>query len=356
MAAGVIEAIGVLSGVLGILQFGIDHFPKDDGPKSTVRITVGLDTPGGLNNAGGDLPDVRLFNEAGKFIGINVDPGYVSDGGFGDIEISHKGDTNQQPAYALFSANNDAICIAHATVTFPGNERYTWVGDWGRQCGGTWYYSNIYVDSSNRKVDCLWIDGNNDQPQTGFQVHWPEFVNKDGEQLPSDENAMADKVDYLCNRGPPFKMYKYDDVQDPRGITYWVLDHKRSESGSDNRKIGMSYAPPKYPTSAKFGRDLGRNGTIPSRPNSQANRLVVSNNVQHTATELCESETSYGPDFVDLKYGQFCRMSDKTLWPVCGSAQTVDNCFNIDVQQLIVNGVSARDTPYSNVVDWTSGQ
>ena len=132
---------------------------------------------------------------------------------------------------------------------------------------GIRYYSNIYVDSSNRKVDCLWIDGNNDQPQTGFQVHWPEFVNKDGEQLPSDENAMADKVDYLCNGGPPFKMYKYDDVKDPRGITYWVLDHKRSESGSDDRKIGMSYAPPKYPTSAKFGRDLGRNGTA-LRPDS----------------------------------------------------------------------------------------
>ncbi|KAI0103409.1 hypothetical protein F4814DRAFT_96523 [Daldinia grandis] len=354
--AGVIEAIGVLSGVLGILQFGIDHFPKDDGPKSTVRVTVGLDTPGGLNNAGGDLPDVRLFNEAGEFLGIKVDPGSVSDGGFGDIEISHNDDSNQQPAYALFSANNDAICIAHAVVTFPGNERYTWVGDWGRQCGGSWYYSNIYVDSSNRKVDCLWIDGNNDQPQSGFQVHWPEFVNKDGDELPSDEGGMADKVDYLCNRGPPFKMYNYEDNKDPHGITYWVLNNKRSEAGTDNRKIEMSYAPPKYPTSAKFGRDSPRgNSTVPSGSSRQANRLVVSNNAQHTAAELCESKTSYGPDFLDLMDKKFCRMSDKTLWPVCDGADTVDNCFNTDVQQLIINGVSARDSPYSNVVDWTSG-
>ncbi|KAI1464084.1 uncharacterized protein F4812DRAFT_444512 [Daldinia caldariorum] len=348
-----IEAIGVLSGVLGILQFGIDHFPKDDGPKSTIRITVGLDTPNGLHNAGGDLPDVRLWNEAGKFIGMHADPGHVADGGFGDIEISHEDDTNQQPAYALFSANNDAICIAHATVTFPGNERYTWVGDWGRQCGGSWYYSNIYVDSSNRKVDCLWIDGDNDQPQSGFQVHWPEFVRKDGEELPAEGDGMADKVDYLCNSGPPFKMYKYDDVKDPSSITYWVLDNKRSEDEGRDRKTATAYGPSKNPTSAKFSRQLARNSTVPAMPKGQANRLVVSNNEQHTAEELCGSATSYGPDFLDLKNEKFCRMSDKTLWPICSSSQEAEGCFNAELKQLKVNDVYARDTPYDNIVDWT---
>ncbi len=136
--AGVIEAIGVISGVLGILQFGVDNFPEQKAVGSSVRVTVGLDTQGGLDNAGGDLPDVRLFNEAGDFIGIETDPGKVEDGGFGDITIDHKGDSTQQPTYALFSANKDAICIAYVSITWPSNEKYSWVGDWGHECGGSW--------------------------------------------------------------------------------------------------------------------------------------------------------------------------------------------------------------------------
>ncbi|KAI0384063.1 hypothetical protein F5Y04DRAFT_248889 [Hypomontagnella monticulosa] len=351
--AGVIEAIGVISGVLGILQFGIDNFPKQDTVSSTIRITVGLDTAGGLNNAGGDLPDVRLFNEGGEFLGIETDPGKVHDGGFKDITIKHNDDVNQQPAYALFSANNDAICLAIAVATFPGNERYTWVGDWGHQCGGSWYFSNIFIESSSRKVDCMWIDGNNDQPQSGFQVHWPEFVNKKGEQLPTDAAGQAAKIDYLCNSGPPFKMYNFADVKDPKGITFWTINNKRSEGGIEERTTAMSYGPAKHPESAKFRRSESLHARANST-NPHINRLVMSNDAQHVADELCKSETSYGPDFVNIASGTFCRMSDKTLFPVCDGAETVDNCFNKDLQQLIVNGVSARDTPYGDVLDWTS--
>ena len=46
--------------------------------------------------------------------------------------------------------------------------------------------------------DCFWIDGNNDQPQSGFQVHWPEFFNPQGNDLPSDPKEQADKIDYFC--------------------------------------------------------------------------------------------------------------------------------------------------------------
>lgn len=57
--AGVIEAIGVVSGLLGIVQFGINNFKTDPLPGSTIKVAVALDgASGGTDNAGGDLPDM----------------------------------------------------------------------------------------------------------------------------------------------------------------------------------------------------------------------------------------------------------------------------------------------------------
>lgn len=58
MAAAVIDVIGVVSGLLGLVQFGIDNFEEEPGEGSTFKIAVGLDGTNGLYNAGGDLPDV----------------------------------------------------------------------------------------------------------------------------------------------------------------------------------------------------------------------------------------------------------------------------------------------------------
>ena len=158
MAAGVFEAIGVISGVLGILQFGIDSFPKSDPVGSTVRIAVGLDSPGGLDQAGGDFPDVQLFNEAGKYLGEIADDSTIENGGIKDVLVRHDGDSTQQATYSLFTARQDAICIAYATITWPSGDQYAWTGDWGRQCGATWYFSNLFISGSDRKPDCMWID------------------------------------------------------------------------------------------------------------------------------------------------------------------------------------------------------
>ncbi|KAI2472614.1 hypothetical protein F4781DRAFT_344998 [Annulohypoxylon bovei var. microspora] len=350
-AAGVIEAIGLISGALGIIQFGLDNFPEPKSVDSVVRITVGLDTSGGLDNSGGDLPDVRLYNEAGVFLGLTKDPGGIQDGGFADVTVSHEGDSTQQPTYTLFSANKNAICIAYATITLPSSDKYSWVGDWGRQCGSSWYYSHVYIGSTGVTPDCMWIDSNNDQPQTGFQIHWPEFFNPSGSSLPSDPKEQSDKIDYFCSQQPAFKYYNHATDPDPRGITTWPITNGRS---LESREPFTSYGPAKHAESAKFrrGTQYPRAAATNATTNPHENRLVISNSAEHTAAGLCSSATSYGPDFVNTAAGTFCRMSDKTQFPVC-SASVADNCFNTDSQQLIVNGVSARDSPYTNVVDWS---
>ncbi|KAI1123467.1 hypothetical protein F5Y10DRAFT_286020 [Nemania abortiva] len=347
------NVIGLVAGILCIVQFGFDNLspPKPEG--STVRITVGLDVNGGLSNSGGDLPDIRLFNEAGGFLGISADPGKVESGKFSDITVRHKGDAGDQATYTLFSANNDAICVAAASITWPNGDSYGWVGDWGRRCGGTWYYSNVYIGSTQYTPDCLWIDANNDQPQTGFQVHWPEFANKNSSKIPDTPEDQAAKIDSLCSAGPPFKMYVQPDT-DPNGITYWVPRTRRS-SGLDQRGVATtSYGLPKHSIHSKYRRNIRTNGT--TVPNVIGTSLVISDSDTHSATDLCESETSYGPDFFNVKTGMFCRMSDKTLWPMCNSTSVAGNCFNVDSQELVINGLAARGEPYKKIIDWTSSQ
>ncbi|KAI1089875.1 hypothetical protein F5B19DRAFT_353518 [Rostrohypoxylon terebratum] len=347
-AAAVVGAIGLISKALGIVQFGIDNFPKSKSVDAVVRITTGLDTPGGLQNAGGSLPDVRLFNEAGDFLGLTADPGKIQNGGFADITISQKGKNTQQATYALFSANNDAICIAYATITLPNQDKYSWVGDWGRQCGAKWYYSHVYIGSTGVTPDCMWIDGNNDQPQSGFQIHWPEFYVPSGDSLPADPKEQSDKIDYFCSQGPAFKYYNYATDPNPRNIIYWTITNPRSEPLT-------AYGPAKEAESAKFRRDgtvYPRQTTNGTATNPHKDRLVISNNEKHTADGLCGSDTSYGPDFVDMATGTFCRMSDKKQFPLCDETIT-DNCFNTESKQLVVNGVSARAEPYNDILDWS---
>ena len=64
------------------------------------------------------LPDVRLWNQAGEFLGMKADPGRVGSGESGEIKVPHyEKDSKQQAPYVLFSANNNAICITYATIT-----------------------------------------------------------------------------------------------------------------------------------------------------------------------------------------------------------------------------------------------
>lgn len=131
-----INVIGVVSGLLGIYQFGADNFGEADEGGSVVRVQVGLDNKDGLSNSGGDLPDIRLFNEVGEFLGASYDPGSIDDGTTKDIRIQQSAE--QQAAYGLFTGNDNAICIATLSITWPDEQKFGWTGDWGKECGGPW--------------------------------------------------------------------------------------------------------------------------------------------------------------------------------------------------------------------------
>ncbi|KAI9368930.1 hypothetical protein BJX61DRAFT_546071 [Aspergillus egyptiacus] len=318
-----VNVIGVISGLMTMVSFADTYFGSTEAG-STIKVAVALDNEAaGTTNAGGDLPDVRVWNDFGDYLSMTADPGTVSDGTVGTVEVYH----DQQGAYSLFSANDDAICIAWVTTTWSdaaGGNKYAVSGDYGYQCGASWYWSNMYTNSDrDYQPRCFWIDKNGDQPQTGFQVRWPRFAESEYDDSNRDPNQVCNDIDFGLRT-------EYD----PSYINYWVKS-KRSEV-NDRRIRARAHRAKRAPWTKS--------------------QLVLTDSDIHSARELCESETSMGPDFAHTGEKVFCDMEEKKLYPFCDGANTTSSCFDFENAKVVGNGaLAARDdvvTPYSRVRDW----
>lgn len=281
----------------------------------------------------------RIWNNYGEFTGMIADPGHVDDGKVGTINVNH----DNQGVYSLFSANNDAICVAWVTTTYTddlGGNNYAVSGDFGRICGGTWYASGMFPDSgSDYQPDCFWIDKNGDQPNTGFQVRWPSFAN-------TEYDASDTDPDQFCNN----VIFGMRTENDPKAINYYT---KRDEAGI------------KTPQSAKRSQPIKRAAWM-------STQLVASDSKSHSAQKLCESDTSLGPDFVHTSEGLFCDMTAKTLYPLCNTGNFTGSspvsfsnsteCFDMDSKSLTSTlarrgaVLPVKRSPYESVKDWRLDQ
>jgi hypothetical protein len=117
--AAAVDVIGVISGVLGIFSFLQDLFPEPSAPSSCqFQFRIGLDGTDNngspLTEAGGNIPDVRCWNENTNFLGITTNDG--SNCEQGSETCSTSVETTNACSYTLFTANTDAICIGWASV------------------------------------------------------------------------------------------------------------------------------------------------------------------------------------------------------------------------------------------------
>ena len=268
----------------------------------------------------------RVWNEYVDYVGMTSDPGTVSDGNLGEVHIEHE----NQGVYSLFSANTDAICIAWVTNSWSeerGGNKYAVSGDFGRECGGTWYASGMYPsDQSDHQPDCFWIDGNGDQPKTGFQVRWPAFSGQDWDDSNTDPQSFCNGIDFGLR-----------DEPDPNTITYATKGATKEATSEKHKRRAAAAA------ASALRR---RNAWV-------AEELVVSDSKSHSAQRLCESESSMGPDFVHTEEGLFCDMATKTLYEFCTEDKT-EACYNPDTQ-AVVGAKVARSLPYKRVRDWRRG-
>ncbi|KAM5429669.1 hypothetical protein McanMca71_007098 [Microsporum canis] len=140
-----VNMLGIIAGSLGIISFKLDRI---------------------VSNSGGDLPDVRIWNEVGDFVGKTVDPEKVEAGNIGEIKVQH----DNQGVYTLSSANDDTVCIAWVSTAWTDDgsgNKYAVTGDFSEPC----VPSNLRIsDKMDHQPNCFWIDKNGDQPMTGFQV------------------------------------------------------------------------------------------------------------------------------------------------------------------------------------------
>lgn len=138
-----INTLGVIAGALGIFGFmqnQVDRAGKDD---LVFSFKIGLDGAHGpgtppLTEAGGNLPDIRVFDNQGNFLGMATNDRNKCESGEDNCLAKVPGPIKQQPSYALFTANDDALCVAWASVTYPGGDKYGWVGNWAKECNAPW--------------------------------------------------------------------------------------------------------------------------------------------------------------------------------------------------------------------------
>jgi hypothetical protein len=62
-------------------------------------------------------------------------------------------------------------------------------------------------------------------------------------------------------------------------------------------------------------------------------QLRISHHAEHSASELCGMDRSWGPDFISVVEGLYCDMCERDLYPLCANEHQT-NCFNVDERVL----------------------
>ena len=66
----------------------------------------------------------------------------------------------------------------------------------------------------------------------------------------------------------------------------------------------------------------------------QENQVVVSEHNSNSAVQVCESESSWGPDFVSIAEGVYCDMCRCQYYPLWDGKKMCTTCFDLGKGQL----------------------
>ncbi|KAK6212160.1 hypothetical protein QIS74_10114 [Colletotrichum tabaci] len=330
-AANIISVIG--TGIT-LLSFLLDNVPSGSEQTKLSYIIANDGGGGDLSDAGGNLPDVRLWDETAEFLGANYDGNHCDEG-----VTTCTTDVNTQEAatYTLFSGNNDAICIAWTGLSWPGGQKKYGFhpGNWAHACdhtphnNGYWYYAGTQVPGINYQDDvfCAWVDKDGDIPTTGFQVHWPEF---DG------DNSPTQSLDYYCREKPPVWFHTESD---PGSIWHWT---RKRDLFSRNPSIKMS--PAEGPQAEKRRQETRQaQGERLAKHFEKDPRIVKSYWAKHSATELCNPEMhAAGQSFVSYEEKKFCHMPTKTIYSFCEATENGACWSDADNRVVVRDSRTAR--------------
>lgn len=323
--------------------------------------------------ADGAAPGVHLFDFEGKTIGFEKASGDKIEKGVGhDISVNHRFANDNAAAQAeyisVIQGGNDALCISYITATLPDGVQYNWNGDIGFQCDAPWTYGNTTLTSDATggiyQPRCVWLDGDGSNGLTakGMGLHFPSFL---ANQARVDQYG-ADN-DVMCKADPRFKMYTTLGVEDaiphfktPPFNLQTLVDFDRTQTL--NSANWETTAPDTSPLKGIGKRDSKNNGdsTAYTQSPKHATQIIKSNAQSHSASELCGSKTSWGPDFVSLYEGVFCDMGAKKTWPLCKGARDTacfDNAasrmrYSLSARDARVMGAPLNNKAYGVIHEW----
>lgn len=387
-----LEAFGFVSTVLGDIGFLQSSLPPA-APHIMVRIYAGLGASSSTGT-GGDAPTVALWDSVGTFLGSTGETDQViGDGEFIDMPIPPLS-TISAEYMAVAAYREDDICIASISVTMAnGQDTLAMYGDIASQCGAPWYLSNEILGDNNFKPRCVWItsEPTDQHPYQGFGIHLPDFTPTDERTAQYNSNRAS-----MCHAQPRFSMYtdinEGDTIpifkppliqtegtlvdQDPNAVPTAPMVQADAITGLltpitarplGNAVDGVASGPSSVIDGKVVAPQTQSDGSSRrSRRQTTGSswmqtHLIVSQDSQHTATVLCESATSSGPDFVSLSEGLFCDMDEKELWPLCSSANATTSCFDMASNTLLLPTASSENKRraagwnkvYERVTQWT---
>ena len=309
------------------------------------------------NDLGGNVPHIAVWDQSGNRIGQHSpssrDKMKSNSINSYTIQNSQSNDPDQvQPEYVMLSMNDDnAICLAYVLAT--GNSaQWTWFGDLGYRCGADWYNSDYIVGDGTYSPKCVWLDYNHSDNLrfNGLSLHMPDFAGDEQGKVTEYQTNQ----DTLCKSDPRMKFWPQilpDDIVPFHKFQY-------NDDGSDVDPASVINLP-----GSKIRRDPKKpRANKRTTSNPSPGHLVVSGHQDHSAKDLCESETSHGPDFVSTVEGFYCDMDTKDAWPLC-DAEFTTACFDLTSRSLRggISNVHIRDSssggsvpfkPYSTFETW----
>lgn len=122
----------------------------------------------------------------------------------------------------------------------------------------------------------------------------------------------------------------YND--DGSGLTYFSPPPDIDNGSNLGKRGSDEYLQPNT-GKRQVGSLLGSIGRLLVQNNT---RLIQSDLPEHSASRVCNSDSSWGPSFISTGEGTFCDMSSKTLYPVCGGEKDTGGvqCFDLATRAL----------------------
>jgi hypothetical protein len=360
--AGLLNVIAAVFGGISLVPGLESIFKPQTPPDQTTIVQITLGTGNLSASLGGNVPGVSLWDVEGQSIG----------GVFGSSSIEPQGNTISIPVVANTTVGNvaaeyiavtnggdDAVCVAAVGVTFPTGQQTAFMTNIGVTCGADWYPSLPVIPDSNLQSSCIWIDrdGSNGLRFQGFGVHLTDFVNSYALSQEYLNNTAS-----MCKSGPRFRMYEQLKTEDSILVFNPPLQYNEDGSDADISKVINNPGVPGDLNMAlqnavcsreAFGAGCPGAARPKAKRDSQfmQGQLVISAYAQHSAREVCESDTSHGPDFASVNEGLYCDMDQKKLWNIC-SQNVTQMCFDTEQFQMRgsnfrVQGVSWNNTDSS---------